>query len=109
VALRSAARLKTPTSPGEVLAFSEQTTSIVSRLANELKGIRPPSNSRVAYNRFLTTVANETRLLGEVVEALRAGSAARARAALKGLNSNVVNEQAKTLGITECARTVTPG
>jgi hypothetical protein len=109
VALRSAARLKTPTSPAELLVFSEQTTSIVSRVANELEGIRPPSSARIAYNRFLTTVAGETRLLGEVVEALRAGSAARARAALKGLNSNVVNDEAKALGITECARTVTRG
>jgi hypothetical protein len=109
VALRNAARLKTPKAPAELLSFSERTNSIVSNLASELKGIKPPSNSRVVYNRFLTTVAHEARLLGEVVDALRAGSAARARAALQALNSNAVNEEAKTLGITECARTVTPG
>jgi hypothetical protein len=109
VGLRSAARLKTPRSPAELLLFSERASSIVSKAASELKNLNPPSSSRVAYERFLTTLADEARLNGDVVAALRAGNAARARAALKALNSNSVNEEARALGLTECARTVTPG
>jgi hypothetical protein len=53
--------------------------------------------------------AREARMIGELAQALRAGSAARARATLQAFNSNAVNEEAKALGITECARTITPG
>jgi len=109
VALRSAARLKTPKSAAELLPFSERASSIVSKVVSELKGVTPPPNSRVAYNRFLMTSAHEARILGELVHALRVASPARARVALQALKSNAVNEEAKALGITECARTVTPG
>ncbi len=108
-ALRSAGRLKTPKSAAELLPFSERASAIVSKLTSQLKGVTPPPKSRVAYNRFLIAAAREARTLGELVQALRAGSTARARAALQALNSNAVNEEAKALGITECARTVRPG
>ena len=109
VALRSAARLKTPKSAAELLPFSEQASSIVSKVVRELKGVTPPPDSRLAYNGFLMASAHEARMLGELVQALRAGSTGRARSALQALNSNAVNEEAKALGITECARTVRPG
>jgi hypothetical protein len=108
-ALRSAGRLKTPRSAAELLPFSERASSIVSKLASELKGVTPPPNSRVAYDRFLMAAAREARMLGELGQALRVGRSARARAALQALNSNAVNEEAKALGITECAGTVMPG
>lgn len=110
VALRSAASVKTPKSAAELLSFSEQASAIVSKLVSELKAVTPPSNSRVAYSRFLTTSAHEARMLGELEQALRVGSTARAHAALQALNSgNAVNEEAMALGLTECARTVTQG
>lgn len=109
VALRSAARLKTPKSVTELLLFSERAGSIVSKVVGELKGVTPPPNSRVAYNRFLMVSAHEARILGELAHALRIASPARTRVALQALKSNAVNEAAKALGIKECARTVTPG
>lgn len=107
--LRSAARLKAPKSTAELLSFSERTSSIVSKLASELRGVRAPANDRAAYSGFVRSVAREARLLEEAVAALRARSAARARRALEGLSSNAANEQAKALGISDCARTVSPG
>jgi hypothetical protein len=107
--LRSAAHLKSPKSTAELLPFSEQTSSIVSKLASDLDGVTPPSRSRVSYARFLRTLAREARLLDEVVTGLRAHSALRARRALEGLSSDAVNEQAKALGIAVCARTVSSG
>jgi len=107
--LRSAAHLKTPKSTAELLSFSERTSAIVSKLASELSGVRAPANDRAAYGRFVKSVAREARLLGDAVGALRARSAARARRALEGLSSNAANEQAKALGIADCARTVSPG
>lgn len=107
--LRSAARLNAPKSTSQLLTFSERTSSIVSKLASELRGVKAPSNARAAYTRFIKTVAQEARLLEDAVAALRARSAARARRALEGLSSNAANEQAKALGLTDCARTVSPG
>lgn len=109
VALRSAASVKTPKSAAGLLPFSERASSIVSKLVSELKAVTPPSSSRVAYSRFLTTSAHEAQMLGELEQALRVGSTARARTALQALNSDAVNEEAKALGLTECARTVTRG
>jgi hypothetical protein len=107
--LRSAAHLKSPRSAAELLPFSEHTSAIVSTLASELDGVTPPSSSRVAYTRFLKTLAREAHLLDEVVTGLRTRSALRARRALEGLNSNAVNQQAQALGIAECARTISSG
>jgi hypothetical protein len=108
-ALTSAGRLNTPKSAAELLHFSERASSIVSKVVSELKGVMAPPDLRVAYNTFLTASAHELRMLGELVQALRAGNAARAHTTLQAFSSNTVNEQAKALGITECARTVTPG
>ena len=107
--LRSAARLKAPKSTAELLSFSERTSSIVSKLSSELRGVTAPANDRAAYSRFVRSVAREARLLEEAVAALRVRSAARARRALEALSSNVANEQAQALGISDCARTVSPG
>jgi hypothetical protein len=107
--LRSAARLTAPKSTAELLSFSERTSSIVSKLASELGGVEAPPNDRAAYSRFVTSVAREARLLEDAVAALRARSAVRARRALEGLSSDGANEQAKALGIEDCARTVSPG
>jgi hypothetical protein len=110
VALRSAASVKTPKSAAELLPFSERASSIVSKLVSELKAVTPPSNSRAAYSRFLATSSHEAQMLGELEQALRVGSTTRAHAALQALNSgDAVNEEAKALGLTECARTVTRG
>jgi len=107
--LRSAARLKTPKSTGELLSFSEQTSSIVSKLAHELSGVQPPAGARARYNRFVESVAREAQLLEQAVAGLRARNAVRARQALEALSSNTGKEEAKALGITDCARTVSPG
>lgn len=107
--LRSAARLKAPKSTAGLLSFSERTSSIVSKLARELGAVRAPANDRPAYSRFVKSVAREARLLEEAVAALRARSAARARRALEGLSSNAANEEAKALGVADCARSVSPG
>jgi hypothetical protein len=108
-ALRSAASLKAPKSKSELVPFSERTSSIVSKLASELAGVKPPSSVRAAYDTFVKTVAGEARLLAQVVAALRTRSAARARQALQGLSASAVDEEAKGLGITECARTASAG
>lgn len=107
--LRSAARLKAPKSTAELLSFSERTSSIVSKLAGELGGVKAPAEDRAAYSRFVKSVAREARLLEDAVAALRARNALRARRALEGLSSNTANEEAKALGIADCARTVSPG
>ena len=107
--LRSAARLQAPKSTAELLSFSERTSSIVSRLASELASVQAPANDRAEYSRFVKSVAREAQLLEDAVAALRARSAVRARRALEGLSSTGANEDAKALGITDCARTVTPG
>jgi hypothetical protein len=107
--LHSAARLKAPKSKAELLSFSERTSSIVSKLASELGGVKAPANARAAYSRFVKSVAREARLLEDAVAGLRARNAARARRALQGLSSNAANQQAKALGLTDCARTVSPG
>ncbi len=107
--LRSAARLQAPKSTAELLSFSEQTSAIVSRLASELGDVKAPANDRTAYSRFVKSVAREAKLLEDAVAALRARSAARARRALEGLSSTGADEQAKALGIADCARTVSPG
>jgi hypothetical protein len=80
VALRRAARLKTPKSAAELLPFSEQASSIVSKVVSELKGITPPPNSRAAYNRFLMASAHEARILGELAHALPMSPVLRGRA-----------------------------
>lgn len=107
VTLRSAASIKAPKSAGELLPFSERASSIVSKLVSELKAVTPPSNLRVAYSRFLATSSHEAQILNELEQALRVGSTARAHTALQALNSDAANEEAKALGLTECARTVT--
>lgn len=107
--LRSAARLKAPKSTAELLSFSEQTSAIVSKLAHDLGGVQAPTNARARYSRFVKSVAREAQLLEEAVAGLRARDAVRARQALEALSSNTGNEQAKALGITDCARTVSPG
>ena len=107
--LRSAALLKAPKSTAELLSFSERTSSIVSKLASELANVKAPANDRAEYSRFVKSVAREAQLLEDAVAALRARSAVRARRALEGLSSTGANEEAKSLGITECARTVSPG
>jgi hypothetical protein len=109
VALRSAASVKIPKSATELLPFFERASSIVSKLVSELKAVTPPSSSRVAYRRFLTAAAHEAQTLHEVIQALRLGNAAGARAGIQALSSDAVNEDAKSLGITECARTVARG
>jgi hypothetical protein len=107
--LRSAARLKAPKSTAELLSFSEQTSAIVSRLANELSAVQAPTNARADYNRFVKSVAHEAQLLEEAVAGLRAHDAARARKALEALSANGAKEEAKALEISDCARTVSPG
>jgi hypothetical protein len=107
--LRSAARLKAPNSTAELLSFSEQTSAIVSKLAHELSGVQAPANVRTRYSRFVKTVAREAQLLEEAVAGLRARNAVRAREALEALSSDTGKEEAKALGITDCARTVSPG
>jgi hypothetical protein len=109
VALRSAAGVKIPKSAAELLPFFERAGSIVSKLVSELKAVTPPSSSRVAYRRFLTTAAHEAQMIHQVTQALRVGDAAEARAAIQALSSDAVNEDAKALGVTECARTVARG
>ncbi len=107
--LRSAARLKPPKSTAELLSFSEQTSAIVSKLAHELNGVQAPTSARPGYSRFVKSVAREAQLLEEAVAGLRARNAVRARDALEALSSNTGKEEAKALGITDCARTVSPG
>ncbi len=107
--LRSAARLQAPKSTAELLSFSEQTSAIVSRLAHELSAVQAPANARADYSRFVKSVAHEAQLLEEAVAGLRAHDAARARKALEALSANGAKEEAKALGISDCARTVSPG
>jgi hypothetical protein len=109
VALRSAAGVKVPKSAAELLPFFERASSIVSKLVSELKAVTPPSSLRVTYRRFLTAAAHEAQTLHEVTQALRVGNAAGARAGIQALSSDAVNEDAKSLGVTECARTVARG
>lgn len=106
VALKRAALLKSPMSQAELLSFSEQADSIVSKTVSELKGLVPPASSQAAYARFLAATGHEAAMLGELATALRNGRAARARAVLKALNSEASNEEGKALGLSECARTV---
>src|SRR5437660_1137282 len=61
--LKSAARIKPPKSRAGLLSFSEQASSLVSTLFSQLKTLRTPSSSRLAYNEFLTTVGHEAQLL----------------------------------------------
>jgi hypothetical protein len=107
--LRSAARLKAPKSTAQLLAFSEQTSAIVSRLAHELSGVQAPTHARARYSQFVRSVAREAKLLEEAVAGLRAHDAVRARQALESLSSTGAKEEAKALGISDCARTVSPG
>ena len=107
--LRSAARLKAPQSTAELLSFSEHTSSIVAKLAHELSGVQAPPSIRARYSRFVKSVAREAQLLEQTVAGLRARNAVRAREALEGLSSNTAKEEAKALGISDCARTVSPG
>jgi hypothetical protein len=107
-ALRSGQRLSRPKSRSELLPFLQGARSIVARVTSELKDVKAPSDARGAYDRFLATTAHEARLLGEFSQALRAADAPRERVAVHALNSNSANEQAQALGLTECARTVTP-
>jgi hypothetical protein len=107
--LRSAARLKAPKSTAELLSFSEQTSAIVSKLAHELNGVQAPASAQARYSHFVKSVAREAQLLEQAVAGLRARNAVRARDALEALSSNAGKEEAKALGITDCARTVSPG
>ncbi|HTC73067.1 MAG TPA: hypothetical protein VK655_09275 [Solirubrobacteraceae bacterium] len=107
--LRSATRLKAPKSTAELLSFSEQTSAIVARLAHELHGVQAPTSAQAHYNHFVKSVAREAQLLEDAVAGLRARNAVRARQALEALSSNAANEEAKALGISDCARTVSPG
>jgi hypothetical protein len=107
--LRSAARLKEPKSTAELLSFSEKTSAIVSRLAHELSGVQAPTSAQARYSRFVKSVAREAQLLEDAVAGLRARDAERARKALESLSSNGAKEEAKALGISDCARTVSPG
>jgi hypothetical protein len=107
--LRSAARLKAPKSTAELLSFSEQTSAIVSRLGHELSGVQAPTGAQARYNRFVKSVAHEAQLLEEAVAGLRAHDAVRARKALEALSANGAKEEAKALGIADCARTVSSG
>lgn len=107
--LRSAARLKAPKSTAELLSFSEQTSAIVSKLAHELSDVQAPTSAQARYSQFIKSVAREAKLLEDAVAGLRARDAVRARKALEGLSSNGANEEAKALGIADCARTVSPG
>jgi hypothetical protein len=107
--LRSAALLKEPKSTAQLLSFSEKTSAIVSRLAHELSGVQAPASAKARYSRFVKSVAREAQLLEEAVAGLRARDAERARKALESLSSNAAKEEAKALGISDCARTVSPG
>ncbi len=107
-ALRSGQRLSRPKSRAELLPVLEDARSIVARATTELKGVKAPSDARSAYDRFLATIAHEVRLLDELTQALRSKNVPRERVAAQALNSNSANEQAQALGLTECARTVTP-
>jgi hypothetical protein len=107
--LRRAARLKAPTSTAQLLSFSEQTSAIVSKLAHELYAVQAPASARARYSHFVKSVAREAELLEQAVAGLRARDAVRARQALESLSSNRGKEEAKALGISDCARTVSPG
>ncbi len=89
-------------------AHLEQASSTVSKTAGELQVVKPPASQEAAFHRFLATIGHEAQLLTEAVDGLRTHNATPARSALQRLNSNTVNEQAKALGLSEYARTVTP-
>ncbi len=107
-ALRNAARVKAPRTAAEVLPTLEQASSIVSKTAGELQAVKPPASQETAFHRFLATIGHETQLLGAAVDGLRNHNTTQADRALQGLNFNYVNEQAKALGLSECARNGTP-
>jgi hypothetical protein len=107
-AVNAGQELHQPKSRPELLPFLERAGPIVARGISELKDVKPPSDVRAAYDRFLATTAHEVRSLGELTQALRTKNVPQEHVALQALNSNSANEQAQALGLTECARTVTP-
>jgi hypothetical protein len=107
-ALRSGERLNRPKSRPELLHVLKEARSLIARVTSELERVTAPSDVRAAYDRFLATTAHEVRSLDELTQALRAKNGSQERVALQALNSNSANEQAHALGLTECARTVTP-
>jgi hypothetical protein len=105
-ALRRAAHLATPTSRTGLAFYFQEASSIAGTLIGELGKVKPPAGSRSKYERLVSIGGEEAHRIASVASALRTHDDARARAALQSLQSNRYNEQARALGLTECARSI---
>jgi hypothetical protein len=108
-ALKAAGRLGAPDSREQSLTFTEAASAIVDRTVNELSQVKAPASELPAYSRFIQDTRHEATMLRELVAALKTGDSLLARTKTQDLRSDVANDEARALGLKECARAVNPG
>jgi hypothetical protein len=92
----------------QVVAFVKEAEPIFNRLVSELKRLNPPPNMRREYQSLVSTAQASTVALSKLPEAISRKNEREALTALTTLKSNKFAEEAKMLGIEECAGSATP-
>ena len=102
------AALPKPTTYAEAITVSAKELAYVKVGEAALHQITPPTDQQAEYNKFLAAVDAQTPLAEKLVAALKAHDSSAAKAIGKQLQANSPDSIAKSLGLTECAKNVSP-
>lgn len=88
--------------------FLEKEITIANELLAKLSAITPPENLQSDYDQFLATGKSQIATAQDAADAAKSGDTEAVQAAVQKLGSNKDDQQAKALGLTECAKDAEP-
>ncbi len=107
------AALKAPSATSSVqdqIPTLEQNIAIGNDLYTKLSAITPPSDLQAKYATYLSEGKGQIALANQVLDAAKANDTAKIQQIAAKANASTAraNEEAKALGLTECAKDVRP-
>jgi hypothetical protein len=78
--------------------------TLLEQTERELEALHPPSELAAGFRRFLTLAGAEVHEVAELATSIRKRNATAARSLARKLNSTTSNEEAKSIGLTVCAK-----
>jgi hypothetical protein len=102
------AALTKPTSMAELATVAGQEITIANDTLAQLQALTPPSDVQAKYSQYLSDGAAQISVAGDLQAAAQAGDTAKVTQIGQRLKANSPDPEAAALGLSECAKDVSP-